>query len=294
MAEQGTFLGEVQRGFARFWGLPWKWKGPVLGFLALVVLVIAVPGTEDDTPPASADVESTATPGASQEATTVPSAEPTAEPTETSAATNTPAPTNTPEPTATPKPTATPTPPPTATPTPQPIVLSGTGQSTAQTGQLGSGIWLVDLSHSGGSNFAIWAYDSSGGQELLVNEIGNYTGRRWLAGNDDYLLDISAGGSWTLQLSPINTQPTAATSLSGNGDFVSGLFSPTQGGPASWRFEFHGQSNFAVWLQCDDRPRLVQNEIGAVSASTVVNFSGASLCFWDVTAHGGTWSFAKQ
>lgn len=31
-------MGELQRGWERFWKLPWWWKGPILGFIALVLV----------------------------------------------------------------------------------------------------------------------------------------------------------------------------------------------------------------------------------------------------------------
>lgn len=38
MREQGTFLGEIERGWQRFWGLSWWWKGPIIGFVAFLLL----------------------------------------------------------------------------------------------------------------------------------------------------------------------------------------------------------------------------------------------------------------
>lgn len=85
MAKKGTFLGEVQRGAGRFWGLPWKVKGPIIVVAVLVLLVaIGSAGDSGDKPAAAS-----------------------ADPTEQQA-TNTPKPTSTPKPTETPKATATP------------------------------------------------------------------------------------------------------------------------------------------------------------------------------------------
>lgn len=54
MADEGTFIGEVQRGWARFWCLSWWWKGPILGggFVALIIIASVATGgsTSDDTP----------------------------------------------------------------------------------------------------------------------------------------------------------------------------------------------------------------------------------------------------
>lgn len=291
MAEQGTFLGEVQRGWTRFWGTSWKVKGPVLGVVAILVIagMSGATGGDTDDPgeQASADSEPS-TPEGDEEIDVDAEPEDTATPEPTAMPEDTPTPTNTPEP------TATPTPEPTATPTPSPIGLSGAGQGT-DNATLGEGIWWVDLEHDGSSNFSVWAYAESGDEELLVNEIGSYAGRRWLVGDEMYLFDIDADGSWSITLRPMESELDASSSLSGSGDYVSGTFIPEQSGPAPWTFVHEGSSNFAVWLQCDTGSDLVQNEIGPVDASTVVNVpDDAAVCFWDVTAHEGTWNFAIE
>lgn len=56
---------------------------------------------------------------------------------------------------------------------------------------------VADIAHTGDSNFAVWSYGS--GSDLLVNEIGSYTGQvRWPAGTA--LIQISANGAWTIDL----------------------------------------------------------------------------------------------
>lgn len=40
MAERGTFMGEVSRGLRWLRGLSWWWKGPIIGFAALVAIVL--------------------------------------------------------------------------------------------------------------------------------------------------------------------------------------------------------------------------------------------------------------
>lgn len=102
MPEQGTFLGEAQRGWNRFWASGWKVKGPVLGVVALVALAGlggALSGGDDDaTVQAEPDGE-TATATETEQATpTEPSMSrrsPTAAgATSSSGPTRTPAPTN--------------------------------------------------------------------------------------------------------------------------------------------------------------------------------------------------------
>ncbi len=86
--------------WSRFWSLRWLVKGPIIAFVALIVLALAVPSPEEE---ADAEVAATA---ASTEATI----------TATAAATES----------ATQEPTETPTPTPTSTPTPEPGFGDGT------------------------------------------------------------------------------------------------------------------------------------------------------------------------
>ena len=56
---------------------------------------------------------------------------------------------------------------------------------------------VADIAHTGRSNFAIWSYGDR--SDLLVNEIGNYTGQvRWQAG--PALIQVSADGAWSITL----------------------------------------------------------------------------------------------
>lgn len=56
---------------------------------------------------------------------------------------------------------------------------------------------IADIAHTGDSNFAVWSYGD--GSDLLVNEIGAYTGQvRWPAGTA--LIQVSANGAWTIAL----------------------------------------------------------------------------------------------
>lgn len=193
--------------------------------------------------------------------------------------------------TATPKPpTATPTPIP-PTPTPTPIALSGTGQTATSPVALSSGIWLAHFSYTGQSNFIVHAFNKAGDTDYLVNAIGNYSGVRPLAGNDTYTFDIDSSGPWTLTIDPIGVQLTG--DASGSGDFVTGVF-PVKAGPQPFAFSHSGKANFIVHLTCDGGEVYVENEIGPVNGSRVVNVpAGSKLCFWDITADGA-WTIAAK
>ncbi len=65
------------------------------------------------------------------------------------------------------------------------------------TGDASDGFATLKLTHRGDGNFAIWAYGSD--TDLLVNEIGRYTGEVLLG--DAVVLEITADGPWTMALS---------------------------------------------------------------------------------------------
>jgi hypothetical protein len=52
------------------------------------------------------------------------------------------------------------------------------------------------ITHNGNSNFAVWSFGEAG-QDLLVNEIGSYSGEvLWPSGT--LLVEITADGKWTI------------------------------------------------------------------------------------------------
>lgn len=74
---------------------------------------------------------------------------------------------------------------------------------------------------------------------------------------------------------------------------MSGQFSPP--GSGAWTITHDGKRNFIVQLYCAGDsfgPQLVQNMIGAVDGSKVVQF-GRGLCYWVVQADGA-WSLAPR
>lgn len=206
------------------------------------------------------------------------------------AATEPPAgPTSTPEPTATSAPTATPeptaTPAPTATPVP-PIELSGTGQFVTDPLALPSAVNLVTLTHQGRRNFIVkmYATGDTGGEELLVNTIGDYRGIRPVFAPAAFF-EIDADGPWTLRIEAIGAAQDVALGAVEVGDWASGVFMPERSGPTRVAVKHDGQRNFVVRLHCASGTELVQNEIGPVDGSTVVRF-GEGPCLWEVQADG--------
>ena len=75
--------------------------------------------------------------------------------------------------------------------------LEGSGDSVYQLSPPSSGLVTLDISNEGEDNFAVLAYtaDSS---DLLVNEIGNYSGQVLLPDGTVLVELIANGGSWTI------------------------------------------------------------------------------------------------
>jgi hypothetical protein len=217
----------------------------------------------------------------------------TAAPEPTSAPDATAGPTNTPKPTSTPAPTATPSPiPATATPIP-PVVLEGSGQTVTDPFTPPSTINRVFLTHQGQRNFIVRVFKADGSEEGMANEIGNYEGIRPLIGAaGEYYFEIDADGPWTIHIEAMTQELDASDGLEGSGDYVSGVFTPESDGPTPYNVAHNGERNFIAHLYCAGGEDSVQNEIGAVSGSTVVRFAEGP-CFWDVQADGA-WSLMPK
>ncbi len=74
--------------------------------------------------------------------------------------------------------------------------LTGRGDDVVQLQQEIAGLATATITYSGSGNFAVWAYSDSGA-DLLVNEIGKYSGDTQLPAGT-VLLAISASGTWTV------------------------------------------------------------------------------------------------
>ncbi|MCH7835282.1 MAG: hypothetical protein IH864_00255 [Chloroflexi bacterium] len=240
----------------------------VTWLVIIIVIAIASGGGGDDDDEAATALE-TPTPQATA---------PTEEPTEPSA------PEPTPEPTVEPTPETTPTP----IPPPEPVILEGFGQTATDAITPPASVSVATFTHSGSSNFIVHTFQA-GEEDFLINVIGSYQGSRPIFGEEPITFDIDADGAWTLRLEALGI--AASASFSGVGDAVSGgiLDVPSTG---AWEVSHDGQSNFAVWLHCADGSDLIQNEIGVVSGSTVIDF-GSAPCLWEVEADG-TWSLQPR
>jgi hypothetical protein len=76
--------------------------------------------------------------------------------------------------------------------------LSGSGDYVMLLDLPTTGLTVLELTHAGESNFAVWSY-ALDGTDLLVNEIGAYSGESILS-EGTFLLVIVADGKWTTEL----------------------------------------------------------------------------------------------
>ncbi|MER7459888.1 hypothetical protein [Micromonospora sp. NPDC126480] len=181
--------------------------------------------------------------------------------TPTSSAPTTAAPTSAAPTTAAPTTTA---PEPTPPPAPKPKVLKGRGDDVVRIPDL-TDLAVIKFACKCSSNTVL----RSDGDGLLVNEIGSYTGKRWINLEDGSLttqFEIEASGSWTLTIGTVDQMATKALTgkAAGKGDDVIVL-----GGDATAAKITHsrGDSNFVVYaysLETGEGGLLV-NEIGGYS-----------------------------
>jgi hypothetical protein len=74
--------------------------------------------------------------------------------------------------------------------------VEGEGADVVQLTPASEGLVTLSLRHRGESNFVVMAYTTDGDRELLVNEIGNYSGEVLLS-EGTFLLTVEADGAWT-------------------------------------------------------------------------------------------------
>jgi hypothetical protein len=74
--------------------------------------------------------------------------------------------------------------------------LTGKGDDVVRVSPATSGLFVVTITHAGRANFIVTAY-SADGTDLLVNEIGRYSGETTLP-DGTLLIEVEADGSWMM------------------------------------------------------------------------------------------------
>ncbi len=113
--------------------------------------------------------------------------------------------------------------------------------------------------------------------DLLVNEIGSYSGTHLIDirnGENTTTAEVTADGSWTMDIADITTAPEAT---SGTGDSVIWVNTGTK-----VAITHDGDSNFAVHAASSSGLDLLVNEIGAYSGTKAID----TPAIVDITADG--------
>lgn len=165
--------------------------------------------------------------------------------------------------------------------------VNGRGDDVVTDVAVGDGIYRVHFTHSGRHNIIIKAYDAGNDRELLVNEIGKYDGYVLLSGESPFAFEITADGSWSYTIEPL--EKIADTEFAGKGDYVTGLCKLSSG---VWEFSHNGKSNFAVRIYTSDGRDLLVNEIGRYTGKKMVTIPKDSYAFFEISADG-TWTIQK-
>lgn len=151
---------------------------------------------------------------------------------------------------------------------------------------------IVTLTHRGSSNFAVNVLDSSNQPtgDLLVNEIGNYSGTTAYGLNsltgDSVKLQITADGPWTIKIAPVSSAPLLGSNTKGRGDKVFRY----DGAAADWAISHKGSANFVVSQVGGIFPNLAVNEIGSYKGVVPLT-DGPSVI---TLMADGSWSLKRQ
>ncbi|PRY42608.1 hypothetical protein [Umezawaea tangerina] len=175
--------------------------------------------------------------------------------------------------------TRTTTAPPTTT-TPPPTVYTGQGDDVI-TLDRPSGFKIVKFECPACTGNTV--LKSDGFESLLVNEIGSYSGLRWIDIRDNSrttTLTVTAVGAWTLTVGGLDLATLADGPVSGSGDAVVFLMSKS----AKARITNTGDGNFAVHVASTKSTRmdLPVNTIGGYEGTVPL----AGPAFIQVTSSG--------
>ena len=149
---------------------------------------------------------------------------------------------------------------------------------------------VLHIEYTGTGHFSVTSYIGDDYQDLLANEVGNYTGDVLVDESGDYTLQIKArDGNWNITSSGLTIDDT--TSFSGHGDSVTGLTSASGG---TWEItNKNTDSHFSVTQYGYESGymKLLANEIGEYSG-TVKAESGDNI-FFKVKSEGD-WTIKKK
>ncbi|GIF66629.1 hypothetical protein Ais01nite_46640 [Asanoa ishikariensis] len=172
-------------------------------------------------------------------------------------------------------------------PTPKDITMTGRGDKLLKPKLDPERAYVAVISHTGGSNFIVTSIDSAGDQvDLLVNEIGRYSGTRPIGlreGEGIAALKVEAGGTWKIVLRDLSKAPQFKGKVSGKGSAVYLIPPGTLDALASAKITHNGRGNFIVTAY-GERSDLLINEIGKYSGEVLLDSETLVL---EIQADGG-------
>lgn len=166
----------------------------------------------------------------------------------------------------------------------------GSGDYVAE-GLKVEGYAVLTINYYGEGNFSVVSYENGDDyDDLLVNEIGNYSGQVLIDRGGTFDLEITADGEWTIQTSGLSIDDS--TVFSGNGDFVTGITTHDGG---NWEIANDGDSNFTV-IQYGVKSGymdLLVNEIGSYSGTVKCQKADGDNIFFAIKSNGN-WTLKRK
>ena len=171
---------------------------------------------------------------------------------------------------------------------------TGNGDSVVETKSIKKPV-LVQMSHSGTSNFVVWAKDRNASNiDLLANEIGNYFGTVLLELSPREQLkyfEVGADGAWSIETKGLKKAPNwKGKTYAGSGDQVIELKRVLKAN-TRLTLSHSGDGNFIIWTydRKGKRLDLKANEIGTYSGT---KFLGPSVRYISIQSNGD-WSISR-
>lgn len=189
--------------------------------------------------------------------------------------------------------TRSPTPTPTNTPSPTARTaqtFSGSGDSLIQELQVDGGVVLVEATHDSAEPFSVVLVPESDGKEYVIaNSDGDGGEYAHLLDAGSYLIEVGAGGDWSVEFVQPNPSSgqTPPISISGTGNVVTGPYDLDGKYISDGKYNRQGDFVVKAYPLSGFFPTDVIRATDGVDSPQAFNFSG--LCFFQSDVDG-EWS----